>query len=148
MIGRALYRDADGGMKSVEELSQQGYDENVHSGAFAAGDCVIDGHIPSREILRMNPPIHWCLRCRTQFWIIDGEYVPYPSWRRGRCRYARTAAFSARGEPQAPAAELTTRLRRFLLVFTPAGDPAARRVPRSRVAARPGGDGGRLACTT
>lgn len=71
MIGRALYRDADGGMKSVEELSRQGYDET-----FAAGDCVIDGHIPSREILRMNPPIHWCVRCRTRFWIIDGEHVP------------------------------------------------------------------------
>ena len=37
---------------------------------------------------------------------------------KSRYRYARTAAFSARGEPQAPAAELTTRLRRFLLVFT------------------------------
>jgi hypothetical protein len=65
-------------MKSVEELSQLGYEESVRTGAFADGDCAIDGHVPSREILRMNPPIHWCLRCQAQFWIIDGEYVPYP----------------------------------------------------------------------
>lgn len=57
MIGHALYRDSDGEMKAVEELSQQGYDENVRAGVFAVGGCAIDGHIPSREILRMKPPI-------------------------------------------------------------------------------------------
>jgi hypothetical protein len=78
VIGHALYRDADGQMKSVEELSQEGYDDNVRSGACAAGDCAIDGHVPSREILRFNPPIHWCLRCKARFWVIDGDDVPYP----------------------------------------------------------------------
>jgi hypothetical protein len=78
MIGHALYRDSDGEMKAVEELSQEGYDENVRASVFAVGDCAIDGHIPSRKILRMKPPIHWCLRCQTQFWIIDGEFVPFP----------------------------------------------------------------------
>jgi len=78
VIGHALYRDVDGQMESVEELSQPGYDHNVRAGAFAAGDCAIDGHVPSREILRFNPLIHWCLRCAARFWVIDGEYVPCP----------------------------------------------------------------------
>jgi hypothetical protein len=74
MSESALYRDLDGEMKPFAALSDDGYQHNLRTGAFAQGNCRDEGHLYARELASANPPVRECLRCGAR--LVDADAAP------------------------------------------------------------------------